>query len=317
MLVCRCFGIKLIKHLRPTVVIILTFFVLMLSAVISDEAIAKTGLSVCPSSLSFKTPPGFSETRVFKLSNSGSEEIVVNIKPAVTTRNKEGNTVYKTSDSENDSSAILFNVKPSRIALKPRATVYVKLMVSVPPHMNPGDYKAAILFNVGDADTSRISIASRIVSSVSLHIESVSAVPRFEVESFEAGRINIGGPLEFKLNVQNVGKTPYKTHGNIKIISGDDKQVAEIVIPNINIPPGSSRDIAIKSKTVLSSGIYRCSMFLENSGYFKGPYTKTLVVFPWLGLLGLVMIAISLYLVRLRPKKKPRLQSFEVAQPIT
>jgi hypothetical protein len=314
MLLCRSFGaqpkLSLSKPVKPkpcfwlTTIVIIIFLVFLMSVVVPERASAKTGLSVCPSSISLETPPGFNETRVLKLSNSGSGTVIVNVQPAGIVEDDKGNSVYEKQNSDGITSVKWLSVEPSKVILKPESTAYVKLTVSVPSDMRLGDHRAAILFEIGDAEASNISIASRLVSSVLLHTRNAPATPYFEVESFKSGGVNIGGPLEFDLSMRNDGKIPYKTSGKIKVMSGDNKQVSEVALPNVSIPPGSSKNIAIKSKIVLSNGVYRCSMFIESDGYFKGPYTRTLIVFPWVGFLGLIMIALSLYFIR--PKRKPR-----------
>jgi hypothetical protein len=222
--------------------------------------------------------------------------VTASIKIAGTTKDSEGNVAYETQEATHGSFAEWLSVEPSEVVLKPKETVHVKLTVAVPGRSVSEAQHAAILFDISDSRTSNICIAGRVVSSVTLKSQSTQD-QRFEIGSFTSGLINIGTPPIFEIDVQNTGKVPYRTGGRIEIATINNEPISKIVLSSISVSPGSIRKVETRSRFIPPPGIYKCSIYIACGDYYKGPYTRSLVVFPWVGFLGLAMIGLSAYLL--------------------
>jgi hypothetical protein len=271
--------------------ILFVVIVVSLLNVITGLAQANVGLRVCPSKIVFKTPPGFSETKVIKISNCGSGDALVNADVV------ENPNPRKTADSQGKVQSDLvekwLKITPKTFKLKPNTARFVRVVMIIPAGRQLGKCDCAIKFDASSSG-SKINVVGSVASSIILDQQDKPGVD-FKVEEFSVGGLNVGSPVEFNLSVNNLGKVDYRTSGKIEVRTLNGKQVSEFSLPKINTQPDSKHEIKIKTKNVLPIGVYQCSLMMADGNFYKETIEEQLIVFPWVGVSGIAVILFGFY----------------------
>jgi hypothetical protein len=131
---------------------------------------AQTGITVSPGLLELSTYAGGTPSASITISNTGGKPVIV--QPTVMDYSKKTNgTVTIQAPKENETSCARWvDIATKKLELKPGETINLKTTYKTPGDVNPGVYRAVVLFNVSTAGKGGVAIGGRVGTIISLKI---------------------------------------------------------------------------------------------------------------------------------------------------
>jgi len=280
---------------------------------------ASRGFIVSPPSLKFSLKPGEKTERAIKITNQSAEKMdfVTNIEDFVVT-NKEGTpellppgTLPKNSFAASSWSTAL----PDAFSLEPDKSQIITLYIQAPANARPGGrYFAVAIKPLGSNATNGPAAAVNTVIGTLVYLTVEGAISEdARVTTFSAPRFSEFGPIEFLIEVRNLGDIHLSPRATVEIKNLLGRKVFSFALDNLNIFPGVSRIYKNRWEQKWLFGRYTASL----SGYY-GETNLPLVaktafwVIPY-RLMAIILLALAIAVAAfIYLKKTPLKEKFSV-----
>ncbi len=191
----------------------------------------------------------------------------------------------------------------------------ISFSVKIPFNALPGKYYSAILFVQGstfsDAETNALKYQQ---PTLLLNIEiQENIVEKAEIKKFQTNKnIFLKPPIQFILEVKNIGNKEITPSGSIYIYDKRGKEIGEINLPKKNILAGEINNFNVSWQGEQKMGKYKAFLFLEYGEQSKGTLQDTIyfwilpmkfLIFLFGGILVLVFVLVFLIINKI--KKRP------------
>ena len=229
----------------------------ILSALPSLLYSSGVSISVSPIRVEHLVKPGEKGTDMISVTNDGTDGTRLKVTIEDWKLTKDENPTFVKVGSDPYSCAEWIRINPVDFRIGPSQTREVRYTVSVPPEIQEGGYRAAIIFETVPDVTpgqkvKRVLLKGRIVTmvyevvgkpSIEGHASGLKAEPKKD-------------GVDFVLTLQNTGKVHYRTKGTFTVRDASDQKAFEVDIPDVPVLPGSDRDIRIRHDKPIPKGKY-------------------------------------------------------------
>lgn len=214
-------------------------------------------ISVSPIRVEHLVKPAEKGTDMISVTNDGTDATRLKVTIEDWKLTREGNPTFMKMGSNPYSCADWIRINPVDFRIGPSQTREVRYTVTVPPEVQEGGYRAAIIFETVPDVTpgekaKRVLLKGRIVTivyevvgkpSVQGHATGLKAQPRKE-------------GVDFMLTLQNTGKVHYRTKGTITVKDASDQKAFEVELPDAPVLPDSDREIRVSYDKSIPKGKY-------------------------------------------------------------
>lgn len=287
---------------------------ILLLAFFSFSANAAKAITISPLNFELNTNPGDNIANVIRVYNDTNSEISVKMDVQdFTVAGERGEVLIKT---ENDNSVYSLqnwvSLDPEVFSLAPHSTQTVGFAIKVPGGAEPGGHYASILASVSGAglESTGVGVAQKVGSLLLLSVAG-EVVEKIEIAEFSAPEFTEYGPKELTVRFSNSGTVHLKPSGFIYIKNMLGQEVAKINLPQMNVLPQSTRNIAIPVDLKNQIGKYEATLVAiygsaneplsAETEYWVAPWKEMSVV-----LAVIIIIIIIIFLSRKRLKLAAR-----------
>ena len=304
---------KIANFLKKFLIFISFFLIFFFKLGINSINAQTFSLSIWPPLLEVMIQPGRDVTQVYKIANLADEQtLVAKVLP------------FEPSDSEGNINLLnipsllnplIFSFENSEIKLgkpfllKPGENKDLVLKISVPKRTPEKDYYASLVFEnspEGKIGLSQSQTAAKIAGNILITVSIDGQPPKKgRILEFSAPKIiDSFDPVNFVLEIENVGPAFFKPFGEIKI-EGVFNQTGKIKILPENILAGFSRKMHLepwKNKFILGPFRARVEFTIDEEGEKLSAQTNFLAL-PHKAILALIIIILILITFKNLPKK--------------
>ena len=302
------------KIIKITVIIIITI-ITGLGWVHSASA-QSLSLSVSPPILEVLIKPGKSVTQVYKITNDGSDPVI--LIPKLLELNELG-IKEDSNPAEKWISLLNTDLSFNQPFLLPKGiTKQLILRLNPPSAISEKDYYRALVFSTKPnppADSSQSQLSQNIGSPILITVNSTglltkaAQVTKFKVPQF----IDSFDPLSIDIDIKNTGNTYFRSVGNITL-TGPIGKGSFNIFPNV-ILVGQTRKIFVESAENLPEpqttlrlpgfylGKYKVTLdFTLDQGTIKLSQSATFYALPWKA--GIIILLGLIVILKLGKRKK-------------
>jgi len=208
-------------------------------------------------------------------------------------------------------------LEPSKIVLKPREKVQVKISIEPGKYATPGTYVGGLSMmnykkNVSPTSNTSVKVSSRLVSKIFLTVPGEIS-NKYALKKFSY----LNGEKNFDIGFTNQGNTLLRLKGNINVVNRITGKKTTIEFPETLIQKDESIEKKIISPIKDIIGFYEAKLNLSvdyydgiNDKYYPLGFVKNDINFniiPWLLIIIILLITavcIALYISKKRNDKK-------------
>jgi hypothetical protein len=280
------------------------------------KASAQTfSLSIWPPLLEVMIQPGRTVTQVYKIANLADEQTLVAKVLPFEPSDSVGNINLLNIPSLLNPLSFSFENSEIKLGkpflLKPGESKDLVLKISVPKRTPEKDFYASLVFETSPQEKvglSQSQTAAKIVGNILLTVSIDGQPPKKgRILEFSAPKIiDSFDPVNFVLEIENIGPAFFKPFGEIKI-EGIFNQMGKIKILPENVLAGFSRKMHLepwKNRFILGPFRARVEFSLDDpSAEEKLSAQTTFLALPYKAILALVVIVLILLTFKNLPKK--------------
>lgn len=294
-------------------IIPLGFFLIFAGGVHAADA---TNISISPLVFDLSANPGDNITNEILIRNSSSEPIVISAEAQDFVASGEEGEVNLTNNELTYSLSSWIQLDSGKFTLDGGQQKKVKFTIRIPFNAEPGGHYASVFAHIGptlDNSTSGATVGQKIGSLILLKV-SGNAKEAANVETFATTKnIFEKGPIDFNVRIKNDGTVHLKPKGLITITDIFGKKVADVVVDQKNVLPGSIRHMTASWSNPPAFGKFTATMLT-----YYGPDNQQLTsattfwVIPWKTFLiwGSVILVALVVIWLSRGRIKSAVQAF-------
>jgi hypothetical protein len=264
-------------------------------------------LSVLPTVIDEKLSPR--DLRDYQVSIKNNGKNLVYVYPLVFDILPEGQRKLHEPYSANprESLGSWIKIQRSAIELWPQKEIKIPLSLEVHPEAKAGIYHSAIVFSFGSALPDAISNAKNFrLPEILLNVEiKENIVEQLQLKNFKTEKdLYLSGPVNFILELENVGNTKTEGKGEIYIYNKKGVEIDSIPV-KVSLEKGKAEKFEF-SWNPKAKGQIKARIFLEYGKEKKEIQDATFFTFlPWkfLVLFGGAVLILVLTLIKLINKK--------------
>jgi hypothetical protein len=208
--------------------------------------------------------PGESLTEVFEIRNNATGPIRLKVNVENWTILPDGTPTFIGAKSTPYSCKDWIVVNPQDFRLKPGETRSVRYTMTVPADATPAGYHASVSFETvpdatGGQGPSRMLFSGKIAAVVYI----VAGSPAIEGDLLDLTMGMKEGTPAVILDLENTGRTHFRTKGTLRAFDAKDVKAADIPLPDDVLLPESRKKIACALPAALEPGTYRVVCTLD------------------------------------------------------
>jgi hypothetical protein len=283
--------------------------VLNSSAYAADPAL--DSITISPVSAKLQLAPGTTTDGTFKVTNSGTSELVFKVyaTPFYVNHNDYADLQFSGETNRTQISRWI-SFDQTEYTLASGAVAQIAYHVNVPASVPAGGQYAAIMAeSVPTVAGEGIAASSRVGMLV------FSSIAGTTIEKGEILGNNINGwykvsPVETSISVKNDGNTDFTVDTTMKVYNVFGAEVYNSGVKNNQVLPETSRSIPLDWESGMRVGFYIVKQNVQFLGYDE-TYTRVVLLMPiWLLLIILILaiVVIALVVIKLQnstSQKKP------------
>ena len=210
------------------------------------NAQANRNFMVSPPTLKFSLKPGEKTEKRIKITNLSAERLdfAVNTEDFIVT-NKEGTpellppgTLPKNRYAASSWSTAL----PDAFSLEGGKSTTVTLYLQVPSNASPGGrYFAVAIKPLGNAETGLGAAVNTVIGTLVYLTVEGPVTEKAQVVNFTAPRFSEFGPIEFLVEIRNLGDIHLAPQATVEVKNLFGRKVHSFALDNLNIFPGTAR----------------------------------------------------------------------------
>jgi P pilus assembly chaperone PapD len=214
-------------------------------------------LSVSPIRVEHLVKQGERGTDMITVANEGTAPTRIKVSIENWTLSRDGVLNFTPAGTDPFYCGKWIRINPIDFRVDPRQNKEVRYTISVPPDVEEGGYRAAVIFEtVPDIKPGekvrKVFLKSRIVTV--LYEVVGKPVPQGHANYLRAEKKKEG--LDFLLALQNTGKVHFRTKGSLTVKNDKGEEVFKADMPDVPILPQSEREIKFTNEKSLPSGKY-------------------------------------------------------------
>jgi len=218
---------------------------------------AEVSISVSPIRVEHLVKQGEKGTDMISVTNDGSVQTRLRVSLEDWTLTRDGNPTFMKVENNPYSCVQWIRINPVDFRIGPGQTKEVRYTIAVPPGIEEGGYRAAIIFETIPDITpgekmKRVFLKGRIVTI--LYEVVGKPIPEGHANTLKAEQKKEG--IDFYLVLQNTGKVHYRTKGSITVKDSNGKKAFEVDLPDVPVLPESEREIKTTYDKTLPKGRY-------------------------------------------------------------
>jgi len=238
--------------------VILLLFILGIFPLISSASI-----SVTPSLLELKIPPGKSFTDAILVTNVGSSRVNVIVYLSDFQLNAEGNIAFSEAGTDMYSLVSCLRVNPTSFSLEPKEEKWIRFTITTPEDVT-GELHGIIFFHTQSSQLKRIEDKKVLVSArigTTIYAASKTTIaPSSEITDILIKQDPMDSTFYYSIIYHNNGNIHLRPQGRLKILDSTGKTLTETVLNenNSSVLRNSIRIFSGKfnSKIQIRTGIY-------------------------------------------------------------
>ena len=285
------------RYIGYPVAILLTLFVSL--HIFTLPASAGVSITVSPTKIDLVVGTGETAEQYISVQNPGSASTKIHAYAMDFSINQEGTFNFSEPGHESYSCATWLNIDEADFDLGPGETKDVKVIISVPPEVEPGGHYAALLFGTVPPEAQSgvsIAIAGRIPSLFYITIPGVTGadiITNAEIISLLLPGWIEKGPVEIGVTVRNTGNVHLSIAAKAYFTDFRGREAGELDLGQAVVLPDSERVMKATWERTPFIGRVRTSIVI---GYFdqhgelvNRSRTGDFQVVPW----RIILVAIS------------------------
>ncbi len=214
-------------------------------------------LSVSPIRVEHLVKQGERGTDMITVANEGTAPTRIKVSIENWTLTRDGALNFIPAGTDPFYCGKWIRINPVDFRVDPRQSKEVRYTLSVPPDVEEGGYRAAVIFEtVPDVKPGekvrKVFLKSRIVTV--LYEVVGKPVPQGHANYLKAERKKEG--IDFLLAMQNTAKVHFRTKGSLTVKNEKGEEVFKAEMPDIPVLPQSEREIKITNNKPLPPGKY-------------------------------------------------------------
>ena len=249
------------------------YIILLILAIISGLFYAQTAqarLSVAPLSMKLDASSGENASANITVSNTGEEQIDVNIQIVDWWRTPEGNLQFMMPGARDRSCANWLIYSPSSLSIGPGERESVSIELEVPPEVS-GDHWAMLLVTEKPkpVDEDGESVSTRVTVNYAIKILQKDPNNNWKNASITNIELIDVNPVKLAVNYKNTGPAHLRSSGRIEIRDLQGETIWKHEIDQFPTLPGEERLINIESPEdgeSLKPGTYYAIILMDFGG---------------------------------------------------
>ena len=230
---------------------------LLTAIFLSNHLHAEVSIGVAPIRVEHCVKQGERGTDMISVTNDGSAPTRLKISVEDWNLTKDGNPIFIKPGENLYSCARWIRVNPSDLRIEPGQVKEVRFTVSVPPGVEDGGYRAAIIFETIPDSTpgekvKRVFLRGRIAAIIYEVVG--NPAPNGHANALRVQPKKEG--VDFILALQNGGKVHFRTKGSITVKDDKGEKVTEVEIPDVPVLPESEREVKVSHDKPIPKGKY-------------------------------------------------------------
>jgi hypothetical protein len=198
-----------------------------------------------------------------------------------------------------------FTISEPNFILQPNQTRTVTISILPPPTAEPGGHYATVYFQPllpSNALTPSTSYLTARVGTLAFLIQPGNLDERLTVRQFSTASMHHLGPIDFKLEMQNLGNIHLSPTTNIEVYNWLGKKIAQATAPPGIIVPGTRKNVVVSLSKELFFGKYTAVATTASGAQKKElQLSTTFWVIPW-SFIATFIPALIVLLIALRTR---------------
>lgn len=232
----------------------------------------QVSVQVTPLRIELRTAPGGTTTQIVSLTNQDRDPVRIHAAVADWYMSKDGTPQFTPVDPASPYTASPWlRINPVEVVAQPGVETTIRYTLNVPATVQPGGYRAAIMFEFLPPGTEPAAVSkgvafrSRIATIVYVTIG--TPTPAVELVDLQP-RLQAGQPAAVVATLKNLGRVHVRTKGQVIVYGQDGRVVRKLALPDVPVLPGTEREVVAAlgdeaQPTPLPPGQYRLEVRID------------------------------------------------------